>query len=89
MAHVAGDVDLLTRPSLQSHLDQALATRPERLVVDLSQVTFLSATGLAVLINTQEAATHQGTTFQLGASTDGSSRAAAPKPRLLLRDCAA
>lgn len=65
VAHVAGEVDMLTGPSLQSHLDQALATRPERLIVDLSQVTFLGSTGLAVLINTQEAATSQGTTFQL------------------------
>lgn len=65
VAHVDGEVDMLTGPALQSHLDQALATRPERLIVDLSQVTFLGSTGLAVLINTQEAATHQGTTLQL------------------------
>jgi anti-sigma B factor antagonist len=57
VAQVAGEVDMLTGPSLQSHLDKALASRPERLIVDLSQVSFLGATGLAVLINAQEAAT--------------------------------
>lgn len=73
VAYVAGEVDMLTGPSLQSHLDQALATCPERLTVELSQVSFFGSTGLAVLINAQEAATHQGTTLQL----KGISRAAA------------
>ena len=36
VAHVAGEVDILTGPSLQSHLNKALASRPERLIVDLS-----------------------------------------------------
>jgi anti-sigma B factor antagonist len=65
VAHVAGEVDMLTGASLQNHLDHALATRPERLIVDLSQVSFLGSTGLAVLINTQGVAIYQGTTFQL------------------------
>jgi anti-anti-sigma factor len=65
VAHVAGEVDMLTGPALQSHLDQALDTGPERLIVDLSQVSFLGSTGLAVLINAHQAAAHQGTTFQL------------------------
>jgi anti-sigma B factor antagonist len=65
VAYVAGEVDMLTGPALRSHLDQVLATRPEHLIVDLSQVSFLGSTGLAVLINVQEAAIHQGTTFQL------------------------
>jgi anti-sigma B factor antagonist len=65
VAHVVGEIDMLTGPSLQSHLDQALASRPERLIVDLSQVSFLGSTGLAVLIKVQEAAIYQGTTFQL------------------------
>jgi anti-sigma B factor antagonist len=66
VAHVVGEVDMLTGPSLQSYLDQAIASRPDHLIVDLSQVSFLGSTGLAVLINAQEAATHRGTTFQLG-----------------------
>ena len=70
---VAGELDMLTGPSLQNHLDKALAARPTRLIVDLSGVSFMGATGLAVLIKAQHAATYQGTTLQLG----GVSRAAA------------
>ena len=73
VTHVAGEVDMLTGPSLQSHLDKALASRPVRLIVDLSQVSFMGATGLTVLIKAKAAATHQGTTLQLG----GMSRAVA------------
>jgi len=65
VAHVAGEVDVLTGPSLRRHLDDALATQPERLIVDLSHVSFLGATGLAVLINAQRAATQQGANLQL------------------------
>lgn len=56
---------MLTGPSLRRHLDDALATQPERLIVDLSHVSFLGATGLAVLINAQRAATQQGANLQL------------------------
>jgi anti-sigma B factor antagonist len=65
VAHLVGELDILTGPRLQRHLDKALATQPERLIVDLSEVSFLGATGLAVLINAQHAATQQGTRFQL------------------------
>jgi anti-sigma B factor antagonist len=65
VTHVAGEIDMLTGPSLQSHLDNALASRPERLIVDLSQVSFLASTGLAVLINAHTTATRQGTALQL------------------------
>ena len=65
VVHVAGEVDMLTGPSLQGHLGKVLATRPERLIVDLSQVSFMAATGLAVLINAKRAAAQQGATFQL------------------------
>lgn len=73
VAHLAGEADMLTGPSLQRHLFAALATQPKRLIVDLSQVSFMGATGLAVLIITKQAATQQGTTLQLR----GVSRAAA------------
>jgi anti-sigma B factor antagonist len=73
VAHVAGEVDMLTGPTLQDHLDTALATRPARLIVDLSQVSFMGATGLTVLINAKTVAIRQGTTVHLR----GVSRAAA------------
>jgi anti-sigma B factor antagonist len=73
VAHVAGEIDMRTGPALQSHLDTALATRPARLIIDLSQVSFRGATALAVLINAKTVANHQSTTVQLR----GLSRAAA------------
>jgi anti-anti-sigma factor len=62
--HIAGEVDLLTGPLLHDHLSALLATRPECLIIDLSQVSFLGATGLTALINTRRAATQQGTTLR-------------------------
>ncbi|MGH3898957.1 MAG: STAS domain-containing protein [Pseudonocardiaceae bacterium] len=65
VVHVAGEVDMITGPSLQGHLGKALTARPKRLIIDLSQVSFLGATGLAVLINAKRAAAQQGATLQL------------------------
>ncbi len=65
VVHIAGEVDMLSGPSLQGHLGKVLATRPQRLIIDLSQVSFMAATGLAVLINAKRAAAQQGTTLQL------------------------
>lgn len=62
---VIGEIDILTESSLQDDLSKALATQPERLIIDLSRVSFLSAAGLSVLISVRHAATHQGTTLQL------------------------
>jgi len=73
VAQVAGEIDMLTGPALQSHFDTALAARPTRLIVDLSQVSFMGATALTVLINVKTVATHRGTTVKLR----GVSRAAA------------
>lgn len=65
MVHITGELDMLTGPPLKEHLNKLLGTRPERVVVDLSQVTFLGSTGLAVLIGARHIALEQGTTFQL------------------------
>lgn len=65
VVHVAGELDMLTGPPLQDHLSELLATHPERLVVDLSQVSFMGSNGLSVLICTRQAAMQQGTTLRL------------------------
>jgi anti-sigma B factor antagonist len=63
--HVAGEVDMVTGPLLQSHLRKALATRPERLIIDLSQVSFMGSTALSVLLSIRHAAAQQSITLQL------------------------
>jgi anti-anti-sigma factor len=48
---ISGELDVCTRPSLMRLLSDVLAQRPERLVLDLAQVTFMdcgSARALAV-----------------------------------------
>jgi RNA polymerase sigma-B factor len=62
---VVGEIDMLTESSLHDDLSGALAMHPERLVIDLSRVSFLSAAGLSVLISAKHTATHHGTALQL------------------------
>lgn len=45
-----GEVDLATASLLENSLDEALAHRPASLVVDLSDVSFLAAVGMNVLL---------------------------------------
>ncbi|WIX82800.1 STAS domain-containing protein [Amycolatopsis carbonis] len=47
---VEGDVDHHTAPTMSEALESALARRPRRLVVDLSEVWFLNSAGLEVLL---------------------------------------
>ncbi|MGP4057346.1 STAS domain-containing protein [Mycobacterium sp. 4D054] len=50
--HVAGDLDVLTAPTLVTHLDVALADSPAVLIVDITDVGFLSSAGISVLVET-------------------------------------
>ena len=63
--YVTGEIDMLTELSLQSSLKTAFATNPQRLIIDLSRVSFLGATGLSALIRAKQAAVEQGATLQL------------------------
>ena len=47
---IAGEIDTLTADALERGCEQLLATRSGVLVIDLSNVTFLASSGLAVLI---------------------------------------
>ena len=81
--HVAGELDMLTGPRLKQHLSGLLATRPARLIIDLSEVSFLGSTGLAVLIGARHTAARQGTTLQLSGTGH---RAVARPLRLTMLD---
>jgi len=63
--YVTGEIDMLTELSLQSSLKTVFATNPQRLITDLSRVSFLGATGLSALIRAKRAAAEQGATLQL------------------------
>ena len=69
---VNGEVDTLTAPRLQAAVDKALGTAVEErtaLVVDLTGVTFLASSGLAVLIGGARRATAAGRRLGLVATT--------------------
>jgi anti-sigma B factor antagonist len=73
---VAGEVDILTEPPLHDHVSKLLATRPQRLIIDLSRVSFLGAAGLSVLLSARYTAVQQGTILQLR----GTNRHAVARP---------
>jgi RNA polymerase sigma-B factor len=62
---VVGEIGMLTESPLHDHLSRVLATRPQRLIIDLSQVSFLGAAALSVLTNARRTALRQGTALQL------------------------
>jgi anti-sigma B factor antagonist len=47
---VAGEVDCSTAPQLAACLDSVLASAPDELVVDLTEVSFLDSAGLHALV---------------------------------------
>ena len=52
-----GALDLLTSPPLEQLLTSTLEEAPGGLIVDLTEVNFLSSAGMQVLVNTHAAAT--------------------------------
>lgn len=64
---VAGEVDLSTLPVLQAALTNGLARRPGHLLVDLAELTFCSAWGLALLVQAGSAAAGHGTGYTVSA----------------------
>ncbi|GAA5068212.1 anti-sigma B factor antagonist [Thermocatellispora tengchongensis] len=69
---LSGDIDVLTSAALRQDLLATLRYSHSMLVLDLSQVSFCDASGLAVLIGIQQRARAQGVTLVL----------AAPSPRV-------
>lgn len=65
---VAGEVDTVTAPHLGLALDRLLDERADVLVADLTDVTFLASSGLAVLIQAAHRADGTGRRLRLVAS---------------------
>ena len=49
---ISGELDLLSTPSLAEHLEQILAQRPQRLVFDLTRVTFMDCAAARLIAAT-------------------------------------
>jgi anti-sigma B factor antagonist len=73
LLEVDGEVDTLTAPRLEaglnSALDDAFGTPDSTVVIDLSSVTFLASSGLAVLIRGVHRATAAGRRLHLVAAS--------------------
>lgn len=67
IATLSGNLDVATAPALRERLTALLHPGIGRLVLDLSEVKFCDAAGLAVLIGTQRRATREGITVHLAA----------------------
>jgi anti-sigma B factor antagonist len=50
VVRLVGELDLYNAGELRETLDDVCARRPGRVVVDLSEVTFIDSTGLGVLV---------------------------------------
>ena len=62
---VQGEVDLLTAPELDRELADAVSRRPDTVLVDLSQVTFLDSSGCNALVQGKRRADNAGVGFEL------------------------
>lgn len=62
---VIGEVDMLTAPLLTSRLNEELVRYPKALVLDLSGVSFLGSSGLAVLVQIRDRASEQAMPLRL------------------------
>jgi anti-sigma B factor antagonist len=59
IVRLAGELDLYNAPTLRDELLKAADGSPERLVVDLSGLTFIDSTGLGVLIEARTRLTNR------------------------------
>jgi len=60
-----GEIDLHVSPSVTASLNQMIEKKPERLVVDLSEVTYIDSAGLAALIEGMQKVEGYGGKFRL------------------------
>jgi anti-sigma B factor antagonist len=60
-----GEIDLHVSPSVTASLNQMIEKKPERLVVDLSEVTYIDSAGLAALIEGMQKVEGYGGKFLL------------------------
>ena len=60
-----GEIDLHVSPSVTALLNDMIEQKPERLVVDLSRVTYIDSAGLAALIGAMQRVEGYGGKFLL------------------------
>lgn len=68
LLHVAGEVDMLSSPTLRESIASALRQDGQRLVLDLDGVEFLGTSGLAALVEARTSAEERDTELWLACS---------------------
>ncbi len=66
-----GEVDLHVSPGISSSLKKMTEGKPQKLVVDLSRVSYIDSSGLAVLIEGMQTVAGYGGKFSLAGLQDG------------------
>ncbi len=66
-----GEIDLHVSPQIGARLAAMIKEKPKKLVVDLSQVTYIDSSGLAVLIEAMQNVGSYGGKFALAGLQDG------------------
>ncbi|WP_232344053.1 MULTISPECIES: STAS domain-containing protein [Actinoplanes] len=64
-----GEIDVLTVEQVRVALSEAVAGRPQQIVVDMADVAFIDSTGLGALISGFQRARDQAIAFQLARPT--------------------
>ena len=62
---LAGELDLASAPDLEQQLQNAEATSPRRIVIDLAELGFMDSTGLQALLRARERAAAAGYSLAL------------------------
>jgi anti-sigma B factor antagonist len=57
---VNGELDLATRDTLTDGLERAEATEPKRILLDLTDLTFIDSIGIAVLVAAHQRSARDG-----------------------------
>ena len=66
-----GEIDLHVSPGIAASLKPMIAERPKQLVVDLSRVSYIDSSGLAVLIEAMQNVAAYGGKFALAGLQEG------------------
>ena len=61
MARVAGEIDMVSAPAF----DRALTSLPDRLELDLEEITFLDSAGISVLVRHHRQRCENGGSFRI------------------------
>lgn len=72
--HVEGDLDVLTAPTLGTHLDVALTGDLALLIVDITGVGFLSSAGISMLVETHRLTERAGISLRVVAEGPATAR---------------